>query len=133
LNGDQKGGQYAAATYRPFTLEGNFAFAQGIHEFLIQSHHDYIEVFPATPDNWKDVSFQSLRTEGAFLVSANKQNGAVQEVSIVSTAGGLLQFKLPFKTWTVSGVDNKKIQVENSIASFETTKGQRIVFKNTLR
>ena len=35
LNGDQKGGQYSSFTYRPFTLEGNFAFAQGIHELLI--------------------------------------------------------------------------------------------------
>src|SRR5688572_2821732 len=28
LNGDQKGGEYSDMTYRPFTLEGNFAFAQ---------------------------------------------------------------------------------------------------------
>ena len=47
LNGDQRGGQYSAFTYRPFTLEGNFAFAQGIHEMLIQSNRGYIEVFPA--------------------------------------------------------------------------------------
>jgi alpha-L-fucosidase 2 len=130
LNGDQKGGQYAAATYRPFTLEGNFAFAQGIHELLIQSHHDYIDIFPATPAGWKDVSFQSLRTEGAFLVSASKQNGVVQEVSIVSTAGGLLQIKLPFKTWIAKGVDSKNVKMENGIASIETNKGQQIIFKN---
>ena len=48
LNGDQKGGQYVDGTYRPFTLEGNFAFAQAIHEMLLQSSNGYIEVFPAS-------------------------------------------------------------------------------------
>jgi alpha-L-fucosidase 2 len=42
LNGDQKGGEYSDFTYRPFTLEGNFAFAQGIHEMLLQSHKNFI-------------------------------------------------------------------------------------------
>ena len=75
LNGDQKGGQYSDFTYRPFTLEGNFAFAQGIHEMLLQSHKDFIEVFPAIPKEWKNVSFKTLRAEGAFLISAKKENG----------------------------------------------------------
>ncbi|MEI9958801.1 MAG: hypothetical protein WDM90_21385 [Ferruginibacter sp.] len=74
LNGDQKGGQYSDYKYRPFTLEGNFAFAQGIHELLLQyNSNGYIEVFPATPTTWKNVSFKTLRTEGAFLVSAQKK------------------------------------------------------------
>ena len=51
LNGDQKGGQYSSFTYRPFTLEGNFAFAQGVHELLIQSCNGRIEIFPAIPDS----------------------------------------------------------------------------------
>jgi len=54
-------------TYRPFTLEGNFAFAAGLQEMLIQSKDDIIEVFPAIPSSWKDISFENLRTEGAFL------------------------------------------------------------------
>jgi alpha-L-fucosidase 2 len=73
LNGDQKGGQYSNFTYRPFTLEGNFAFAQGIHELLLQSHKGFIEIFPAVPKDWHNISFKTLRTEGAFLISAKKR------------------------------------------------------------
>jgi alpha-L-fucosidase 2 len=130
LNGDQKGGQYANATYRPFTLEGNFAFAQGIHELLIHSHKGFIEIFPSIPSSWKDVAFKSLRTEGAFLVSANKENGVIQTVKIVSSAGGRLRLKMPFRTWIVKGADDKKINVENGILSIETIKGQEIIFQN---
>ena len=130
LNGDQKGGQYSDFTYRPFTLEGNFAFAQGIHEMLLQSHKDFIEVFPALPKEWKNVSFKTLRTEGAFLISAKKENGVAMEVKIKSEAGGLLRIKLPFKTWINTGIDRSLIKIENGIAEMKTSKGQTIVFKN---
>jgi len=130
LNGDQKGGQYSDFTYRPFTLEGNFAFAQGIHEMLLQSHKDFIEVFPAIPKEWKNVSFKTLRAEGAFLISAKKENGVPLEVKIKSEAGGILRIKLPFKTWINTGIDRSEIKIVNGIAEMKMTKGQTITFKN---
>jgi alpha-L-fucosidase 2 len=134
LNGDQKGGEYSAYTYRPFTLEGNFAFAQGVHEMLIQSYKGYIEVFPAIPDAWKNISFHHLRTEGAFLVSAKKENGITDEVSITAEQGGLLQFKLPFKTWRVKGIDRKDVHDGvNNITAVFLKKEQTIVFKNAFK
>jgi len=131
LNGDQKGGQYSSYTYRPFTLEGNFAFAQGIHEMLIQSYRDCIEIFPAVPQTWKNIAFRNLRTEGAFLVSAKKENGVIDEVSITAEQGGALKLKLPFKTWFVKGFERQQIHNdENNIATVTLKKGQTIVFKN---
>ncbi|HWN87656.1 MAG TPA: hypothetical protein VNM35_01280 [Chitinophagaceae bacterium] len=130
LNGDQKGGQYSDFTYRPFVLDGNFSFAQGIHEMLLQSHKDFIEVFPAIPREWKNVSFKTLRAEGAFLISAKKENGVAMEVKIRSEAGGILRIKLPFKTWINTGIDRSLIKVINGIAEMKTTKGHTIIFKN---
>ena len=130
LNGDQKGGQYSNFIYRPFTLEGNFAFAQGIHEMLLQSHKDFIEVFPAVPKEWKNVSFKTLRAEGAFLISAKKENGVAMEVKVRSETGGTLRIKLPFKTWTNTGIERSLIKIVNGIAEMKTTKGQTITFKN---
>jgi alpha-L-fucosidase 2 len=75
VNGDQSGTGKSKYTYRPFTLEGNFAFASGIHEMLLQSHTGIIRVFPAIPASWEEVGFESLRTEGAFLVSADRSGG----------------------------------------------------------
>ena len=131
LNGDQKGGQYSALTYRPFTLEGNFAFAQGVHELLLQSRHGYIEVFPAVPHNWKNVSFQNLRTEGAFIVSAKIENGVPSEIKVTSEKGGTLRMKHPFKTWIVKGISRADIKTEEyGILSLQMKKGQTVVFKN---
>ncbi|MEJ0103426.1 MAG: glycoside hydrolase family 95-like protein [Bacteroidota bacterium] len=131
LNGDQKGGQYSSFTYRPFTLEGNFAFAQGVHELLIQTRNNVIEIFPAVPESWRNVSFNNLRTEGAFLISAKKENGVTVSVKIFSEKGGECRVKLPFKTFIEKGIKRSDINFGNdNIISFKTNPGQIVVFEN---
>lgn len=97
LNGDQTKSGYSDFVYRPFTLEGNFAFAAGLQEMLIQSHAGFMEVFPAIPSTWETVSFNTLRAEGAFLVSAKKEKGIIESLTIHSEKGGNLKIKLPFE------------------------------------
>ena len=46
-----------------------------------------IRVFPGVPDEWKDVAFDKLRAEGAFLVSASRKNGKTEWVRVESLAG----------------------------------------------
>src|SRR5690606_28629404 len=46
-NGDQTKSGYSSMTYRPFTLEGNMAFAAGLQEMLLQSYAGFIEIMPA--------------------------------------------------------------------------------------
>ena len=95
-NGDQSGTGKSKFTYRPFTLEGHFAFAAGIQEMLLQSHTDTIRIFPAVPQAWKDISFDKLRTRGAFLVSAEKKDGRIVSARILSKKGGRLRVISPF-------------------------------------
>jgi alpha-L-fucosidase 2 len=129
LNGDQKGGQYSKFTYRPFTLEGNFAFAQGLNEMLLQSYSGIIEIFPAVPASWKNITFNNLRAEGAFLISAVKTNGVVNEVSIHAEQGGILHLKLPFKTFYLSDAA-KQYKVKDGIIEIDMNKGEKIKIKN---
>jgi len=131
LNGDQKGGQHSDFTYRPFTLEGNFAFAQGVHEMLLQSYSGVLEIFPAVPEQWKNITFCNLRAEGAFLVSARKVNGVVEEVKIISVKGGTARLRLPFKTWITrngNGVLSK--ETDHGIMAISFKQGGSIVLKN---
>ena len=96
LNGDQLKQGFSGFTYRPFTLEGNFACASAIQEMLLQSHTGIIRVFPALPESWQNVSFQNLRAMGAFLVSATYRNGKTDSVHIFSEKGGVLRIYNPF-------------------------------------
>lgn len=95
VNGDQSGTGKSKFTYRPFTLEGNFAFASGVQEMLLQSHTGVIRVFPAIPQSWQDVSFDKLRAMGGFLVSATRKGGKVTSLRVYSEKGGKLSIISP--------------------------------------
>ncbi len=95
LNGDQTKSGLSKFQYRPFTLEGNFAFAAGLQEMLLQSHAGYIDVMPAVPTSWKNISFKQLRAEGAFLIDASKKEGKIATIKIKSEKGGTTSIKLP--------------------------------------
>ncbi len=94
-NGDQTRSGKSEFTYRPFTLEGNFAFASGIQQMLMQGHTGTIRVFPAIPTSWQDVSFEQLRARGAFLVSAKMSKGQVEYIRVYSEKGGKLSLLIP--------------------------------------
>ncbi|MCC8147070.1 MAG: hypothetical protein LIO93_11700 [Bacteroidales bacterium] len=127
-NGDQSKTGKSLFTYRPFTLEGNFAFASGIQEMLIQSHTGVIHLFPAIPLDWEDVSFKNMRTYGAFLISAKKRNGEVKSVGIESEKGGMVQIKNPFnKEFIIHG--RTDYIVENDIIELNMQAGERVILE----
>ncbi len=131
LNGDQTKSGYSRYQYRPFTLEGNFAFASGLQEMLIQSYAGFIEVLPAVPAAWKDVAFENLRTEGAFLVSVKKTEGQISEITIASEKGGKTKLKLPFKTWFTNARENVEAdQLEPGFLNLSFKPGAVITIKN---
>lgn len=98
VNGDQSGNGYSKFTYRPFTLEGNFAFASGVQEMLLQSHEGFIRLFPAIPADWKTASFDGFLAQGAFKISAAKQGDAKYEAKILAQAGGKLKILNPLSS-----------------------------------
>ena len=128
VNGDQTKSGYSGMTYRPFTLEGNFAFAAGVQEMMLQSHAGFIEVFPAVPNAWKDVSFQTLRAEGAYLVSAVRQNGLTKTVTINSEKGGTVKLKLDTRGYKQKATGKAKmLRQENGYTTIEMGAGGSIV------
>lgn len=76
-------------------IETPLSAANAISEMLLQSWGGKIRIFPAMPDKWKEASFDKLRTQGAFLVSAVRQNGQTQWVKIRSLAGEPCVVKIP--------------------------------------
>jgi len=60
--------------------------ARGIHYF-----------FRGIPDEWADVSFQGMRTPGAFLISASRQRKEVTSIQIESLSGGHFTLANPWR------------------------------------
>ena len=82
LNGDQTKSGKSRFTYRPFTLEGNFASMAALQEMLLQSHTGAIVLFPAIPSDWKDVSFSRFLARGGIEVSASLSDGKIEKVTL---------------------------------------------------
>jgi len=137
VNGDQTKSGLSDFTYRPFTLEGNFAFASGIQEMLIQSYSGNIVLFPAIPASWHNIQFNTLRTEGAFLVSATMRDKKVIIVTVQSEQGGEVRLQNPFegngfKITHVSTSGKKRVEPIIRLAKDEVikrylTKGEEVV------
>lgn len=129
-NGDQTKQGYSKYTYRPFTLEGNMAFASGIHEMLMQSHTGTIRLFPAIPASWRNVSFEKLRTVGAFLVSARMEDGNVTHITVTSEKGGMLRLAKPPGNYREAS--GKQLDEANGIWTTGMSPGEtiRLVFVN---
>ena len=131
LNGDQTKSGKSKMTYRPFTLEGNFAFAAGVQEMLLKSHRGIVRVFPAVPESWTDASFTTLRAEGAFLVSARRAEGKTQEVRIVPEEGKTLRLVNPFgeDAYTLEGVSESEVTKAGGQLIIPTRKGMTITLR----
>jgi hypothetical protein len=106
----------------------NFALPAVVNECMMQSYNGSIRFFPNWPVD-KDAEFHNLRAAGAFLVSASLKGGRVDEIKIVSEAGGLLKVILP---WGIGGTvtTGKGVQsLASSVAEINTVKGEVVLFK----
>ena len=68
-------------------IETPLSAATSLQEMLLQSWGGELRVFPAIPSAWQDVSFATLRGQGAFLVSAVRRQGRTAWVRVESLAG----------------------------------------------
>lgn len=96
VNGDQIAAGLSGFRYRPFTLEGNFLAMEAVHEMLLQSWAARLRVFPAVPKAWADVSFDGLRAQGGFVVSARRKGGKTTSVAVRATVDQPLRLRDPF-------------------------------------
>jgi hypothetical protein len=83
-------------------LPGNGGIVLAVDEMLLQSMDGALRIFRGIPEDWS-ASFERLRANGAFLVSARLEAGKTQPVTIQSLAGQSCRFEVP-SDWGNGGV-----------------------------
>lgn len=127
-NGESTDHNLSSFRSRAFTLEGNFAAGQAVHEMLLQSWGNRIRIFPAIPDDWMDVSFSNLRAEGGYIVSARRKEGQTTYVEITSTVDQYLKLKDPFNGMSFKSNIALKESSHNEF-SCQLNKGQTLIIE----
>jgi alpha-L-fucosidase 2 len=106
---NEGGGVYAnlLCAHPPFQIDGNFGYAAGVAEMLVQSQAEEIQLLPALPDEWRDGRVKGLRARGGFeITDLQWTNGRIIKLSIRSLSG-----------------ENCSLRVPNAIAGANTPKG----------
>lgn len=106
------------------------AAAAGLQEMLLASYNDVIEIMPAVPASWQKASFRGLRAEGAFIVSAQRQDGRITQVEIVAERGGVLKMKNPFSGKIDWKLKKARLIQEGDTLIFSTEKDGKITATN---
>ena len=106
-------------------LENSSIACTTLNEMVLQSYDGTLRIFPAW-DRRIDCSFENLRADGAFLVSASMKNGKTEKVKIISERGRRLKVKNPFSRSLVNcGTD--KFFSENEDIEIETQVGMTVL------
>jgi alpha-L-fucosidase 2 len=95
-------------------IECSIVLNRSLQDMLLQSWGDQIDVFPAVPTVWRDAVFHDLRAEGAFLVSANRRNGATEWVRVKSLAGEPCRVKAGFASTPEIRINGQVVQLQAS-------------------
>lgn len=106
-------------------------------EMLLQSQEPIIQVFPAIPDAWEEASFENLRAEGAFLVSAARKSSKTAVVIVKSEKGGVTTIvtTIPAVALNITsnmGKPNYQLKVQNnqSYITINTKLGEAITIRD---
>ncbi len=100
-----------------------------INEFLLQSVNNTLRIFPCWPEDI-NASFNNLRAQGGFLVTAEQHDGKTTRLEIISTVEGKLRLLSPWETIKVrsdSGEKNLNPD-ERGVVEIDTKGGERLEF-----
>jgi hypothetical protein len=102
--------------------------ATAMQEMLLQSWGGRLRVFPAAPAEWPDVQFHQLRGEGAYLVSARREQGKTKWVLVKAESGGTVEVQPQLKNAQWSCSKGVKVRSNQGVYTLETAPGDWILF-----
>ena len=113
LNEQIKGNYYSNlfGYHPPFQIDGNFGYASGLCEMLMQSHMGQIHLLPALPDAWATGSVKGLRARGGFEVDIQWAGGELISATIHSRPGTDCVVRCKGKTLALKIKKGKKVEL----------------------
>ena len=127
VNYNEGGGLYSNlfCAHPPFQIDGNFGYAAGVAEMLLQSQTDEIQLLPALPKVWATGNVQGLRARGDFeITNMEWKAGKIVKLSIKSLVGGECKLRVPNALKADAGVSKNTGDGHDYKYSFKTQAGK---------
>ncbi|MBN1872786.1 MAG: hypothetical protein JXA33_01035 [Anaerolineae bacterium] len=102
-------------------MDAGMGATAAILDMLLHTRRGVNYIFAGVPARWANVTFKGIRTEGAFLVSATRENGILREVRVYSESSGTF---LLANSWK---------DAECPVLEFKMEAGQEIVITDVNR
>lgn len=115
-------------------IETPLAAMSSMQELCLQYWNGTLRVFPAIPTSWQDVSFEHFRTDGAFLISAERKAGKNVCVKIFSEKDGQIKIRPNLDgrlTWKGTKKGVKLLGNQNGTYLFEIPKGAELLLQGS--
>jgi alpha-L-fucosidase 2 len=108
----------------PFQIDGNFGYAAGICEMIVQSHIGDVHLLPALPSAWGTGSVKGIRARKGFVLNIEWKDAKLWKCTLLSELGGpcRLRTEQPV-TISCEGRSIKTKPISDLVLEFNTSKG----------
>ena len=100
-------------THPPFQIDGNFGYAAGVCEMLVQSHAGVIHLLPALPDAWSSGQVRGIRARGGVQIDMTWKDGRITTAVLKATADCRHKLRAP-KGQQIDGPDTIELKAGES-------------------
>ena len=109
----------------PFQIDGNFGYASGLLEMLVQSHMGQIHLLPSLPGAWPAGKIHGIQARGGFELDIDWQRGALTRAVIRSKKGQPCRIRSAIPvTVATSGIPVELNRHLDQTIQFETEAGR---------
>jgi len=109
-------------------MDGGMSCTAAIQEMMLHTRRGVNHLFAGAPKRWRKASFENIRTDGAFLVSAKYEAGDVTRVLVESPAGGVFKLANPWDAPAkVRRKNNTADTIEGKVLEIATEPGEKLV------
>ena len=109
----------------PFQIDGNFGYASGLCEMLLQSHMGQLDLLPSLPQAWPDGKIHGIQARGGFELDIDWQRGMLTLAVLRSKQGQPCRIRVTDAiTVTTSGRPVEVIRHDDQTIEFKTDSGK---------